>query len=122
MRRANLPAVTLEIGKPHVIRQNENDIRPAARVRRAAATGGGCDDQRENQSNPRVAPDLEDGSIENNPFLNGAAIAINIEAFGNREMFEAEAERLGKDIAVLPRADGVDKIMLPGERGACTSC
>lgn len=68
-------------------------------------------------SNPRVAPDLEDGSIENNPFLNGAAIAINVEAFGNQAMFEAEAERLGKDIAALPRADGVDKIMLPGERG-----
>ena len=53
-------------------------------------------------SNPRVAPDLEDGSIENNPFLNGAAIAINVEAFGNQATFEAEAERLGRDIAVLP--------------------
>ena len=68
-------------------------------------------------SNPRLAPDLEDGSIENNPFLNGAAIAINVEAFGSRDMFEAEAARLGQQIAKLPRAEGVDKIMLPGERG-----
>ena len=53
-------------------------------------------------SNPRLAPDLEDGSIENNPFLNGAAIAINVEAFGSRDMFEAEAARL-VDADVLAR-------------------
>jgi ureidoglycolate dehydrogenase (NAD+) len=68
-------------------------------------------------SQPRVAPDLEDGSIENNPFLNGSVIAINPDAFGDRVTFEREAERLGRAIAGLPRANGVDKIMLPGERG-----
>ncbi len=68
-------------------------------------------------SNPRIAPDLEDGSIENNPFLNGSVIAINPAAFGDPATFEREAERLGRSIAGLPRADGVDKIMLPGERG-----
>ena len=68
-------------------------------------------------SNPRIAPDLEDGSIENNPFLNGSVIAINPAAFGDAATFEREAARLGRSIAGLPRADGVDKIMLPGERG-----
>jgi ureidoglycolate dehydrogenase (NAD+) len=68
-------------------------------------------------SNPRIAPDLEDGSIENNPFLNGSVVAINLDAFGSADNFEIEAERLGRSIAGLPRADGVDKIMLPGERG-----
>ena len=68
-------------------------------------------------SNPRIAPDLEDGSIENNPFLNGSVIAINPAAFGDRQTFEREAERLGLAIAGLPRAEGVDRIMLPGERG-----
>jgi ureidoglycolate dehydrogenase (NAD+) len=68
-------------------------------------------------SQPRLAPDLEDGSIENNPFLNGSVIAIDIGAFGDRERFEREAARLGAAIAGLPRAEGVDKIMLPGERG-----
>ena len=68
-------------------------------------------------SNPRIAPDLEDGSIENNPFLNGSVIAINPAAFGDRQTFEREAARLGHSIAGLPRAEGVDKIMLPGERG-----
>ncbi|HTS42510.1 MAG TPA: Ldh family oxidoreductase [Xanthobacteraceae bacterium] len=68
-------------------------------------------------SNPRIAPDLEDGSIENNPFLNGAVMAINIAAFGDPDGFEREAERLGRAIAGLPRAEGADRIMLPGERG-----
>src|SRR5262245_54473711 len=50
-------------------------------------------------SNPRLAPDLEDGSIENNPFLNASVVAINIAAFGDPERFRREAERLGRSIA-----------------------
>ena len=68
-------------------------------------------------SHPRIAPDLEDRSIEDNPFLNGAVMAINVGAFGDAAMFEREAERLGKAIVALPRAEGIEKIMLPGERG-----
>jgi ureidoglycolate dehydrogenase (NAD+) len=67
--------------------------------------------------NPRLAPDLEDRSIEDNPFLNGTVIAVDVAAFGSQEMFECEAERLGKAIAALPRAKGVDRILMPGERG-----
>ena len=44
-------------------------------------------------------------------------IAIDPGAFGDRDRFLREAERLGTAIAGLARADGVDKIMLPGERG-----
>jgi len=68
-------------------------------------------------SHPRIAPDLENWSIGDDPFLNGSVIAIDIGGFGDRERFEREAERLGKAIAGLARAEGVDKIMLPGERG-----
>ena len=68
-------------------------------------------------SQPRIAPDLESWSIGDDPFLNGTAIAIDIGGFGDPERFAAEAERLGRAIARLARADGVDKIMLPGERG-----
>ena len=68
-------------------------------------------------SNPRIAPDLEDQSIEDNPFLNGSVVAINPAAFGDQDMFEREAERLGNAVAAQPRADGVERIMLPGERG-----
>jgi LDH2 family malate/lactate/ureidoglycolate dehydrogenase len=68
-------------------------------------------------SNPRIAPDLEDWSVETNPFLNGAVIAIDIGGFGDKAGFESEAARLGRAIAGLARAEGVDRIMLPGERG-----
>jgi ureidoglycolate dehydrogenase (NAD+) len=44
-------------------------------------------------------------------------IAIDPGAFGDRDRFLREAERLGVAIAGLARAEGADKIMLPGERG-----
>ena len=68
-------------------------------------------------SHPRIAPDLESWAIGDDPFLNGTVIAIDIGGFGDPDRFAAEAERLGTAIAGLARADGVDKIMLPGERG-----
>jgi ureidoglycolate dehydrogenase (NAD+) len=68
-------------------------------------------------SEPRIAPDLESWAIGDDPFLNGSVVAINLDAFGSRDRFEREAERLGMAIAGLARADGVEKITLPGERG-----
>jgi ureidoglycolate dehydrogenase (NAD+) len=68
-------------------------------------------------SEPRIAPDLESWAIGDDPFLNGSVIAIDPGAFGDRDRFLREAERLGTAIAGLARAEGVDKIMLPGERG-----
>jgi ureidoglycolate dehydrogenase (NAD+) len=68
-------------------------------------------------SEPRIAPDLESWAIGDDPFLNGSVIAIDPGAFGDRDRFLREAERLGVAIAGLARAEGVDKIMLPGERG-----
>ncbi len=68
-------------------------------------------------SHPRIAPDLETWAIGDDPFLNGSVVAIDPAAFGDRDMFLREAERLGTAIVGLARADGVDKIMLPGERG-----
>jgi ureidoglycolate dehydrogenase (NAD+) len=65
----------------------------------------------------RIAPDLESWAIGDDPFLNGAVIAIDIAGFGNPDKFAAEAERLGTAISGLARAEGVAKIMLPGERG-----
>jgi ureidoglycolate dehydrogenase (NAD+) len=68
-------------------------------------------------SEPRLAPDLESWAIGDDPFLNGSVVAIDPGAFGDRTKFLREAERLGMAIASLARADGVDRIMLPGERG-----
>jgi ureidoglycolate dehydrogenase (NAD+) len=65
----------------------------------------------------RIAPDLESWAIGDDPFLNGTVIAIDIAGFGDPDRFAAEAERLGKSIAGLARAEGVKQIMLPGERG-----
>jgi ureidoglycolate dehydrogenase (NAD+) len=68
-------------------------------------------------SEPRIAPDLENWAIGDDPFLNGSVVAIDPAAFGDRDRFLREAERLGIAIAGLARAEDVDKIMLPGERG-----
>jgi len=68
-------------------------------------------------SAPRIAPDLESWAIGDDPFLNGSVVAIDPAAFGDRDRFEREAERLGRAIAALPRAKGVERIYLPGERG-----
>jgi ureidoglycolate dehydrogenase (NAD+) len=65
----------------------------------------------------RIAPDLESWAIGDDPFLNGTVIAIDIGGFGDPDRFAREAERLGTAIAGLARAEGVAKIMLPGERG-----
>ena len=66
-------------------------------------------------SEPRIAPDLESWAIGDDPFLNGSVIAIDPGAFGDRDRFLREAERLGTAIAGLARAEGVKKIMLPGD-------
>jgi ureidoglycolate dehydrogenase (NAD+) len=68
-------------------------------------------------SESRIAPDLESWAIGDDPFLNGSVVAIDPAAFGDRSMFEREAERLGRAIAALPRAEGIERIYLPGERG-----
>lgn len=68
-------------------------------------------------SESRIAPDLESWAIGDDPFLNGSVVAIDPGAFGDCDVFEREAERLGIAIADLARAKGVDRIYLPGERG-----
>ena len=66
--------------------------------------------------NPRIAPALE-GDGANDPFMNGVAMVIDMAAIGDLAAFRREADRLGDVIATLPPAPGVDKVMLPGERG-----
>ena len=68
--------------------------------------------------NPIVATALEGGGSLDNPFLNGVAMAIDLSAFGDAESIRREADRLGDAIADLPAAEGVESILLPGERGA----
>jgi ureidoglycolate dehydrogenase (NAD+) len=68
--------------------------------------------------NPIVATALAAGGKLDEPFLNGVAIAIDLSAFGDVDAIRADADRLGEAVANLPAAEGVDRVLLPGERGA----
>jgi ureidoglycolate dehydrogenase (NAD+) len=68
-------------------------------------------------ANPLVAPALASGGAAESPVLNGVVIAVDLAAMGSLDAFTSEAERLGNAVAALPRADGVERILLPGERG-----
>jgi ureidoglycolate dehydrogenase (NAD+) len=67
--------------------------------------------------NPLISLALLSGGLADNPFLNGVAIAVDLAAIGDLGTFTAEVDRLGDAIVGLPRAAGVDRILLPGERG-----
>jgi ureidoglycolate dehydrogenase (NAD+) len=66
---------------------------------------------------PLISLALLSGGLADNPFLNGVAIAVDLAAIGDLDTFTAEVDRLGDAITGLPRAVGVDRILLPGERG-----
>jgi ureidoglycolate dehydrogenase (NAD+) len=57
------------------------------------------------------------GGLAEDPFLHGVAIAVDLAAIGDLERFTTEVDRLGDAITGLPRAAGVERILLPGERG-----
>jgi ureidoglycolate dehydrogenase (NAD+) len=65
--------------------------------------------------NPIIAPALAAGGKLDAPFLNGVAIAVDLAAFGDRIL--AEADLLARRIAALPPDEQVERIYLPGERG-----
>ncbi|HVY58833.1 MAG TPA: Ldh family oxidoreductase [Xanthobacteraceae bacterium] len=67
-------------------------------------------------SNPRIAPALA-GTGPEDPLMNAVAMAVDLAALGDADAFGEEADRLGEAITALPRAEGVDRILLPGERG-----
>jgi ureidoglycolate dehydrogenase (NAD+) len=66
---------------------------------------------------PLISLALLSGGLAEDPFLNGVAIAVDLAAIGDLDKFTAEVDRLGDAITGLPRAAGVDRILLPGERG-----
>jgi ureidoglycolate dehydrogenase (NAD+) len=67
--------------------------------------------------NPLISLALLSGGLAENPVLNGVAIAVDLAALGDLDKFTAEVDRLGDAITGLPRAEGVERILLPGERG-----
>ena len=71
-------------------------------------------------SNPIVAEVLEGTAEGKRHRQNAFALTIDIARFGDPRAFRREAERLIKVLKALPRAAGVDEILMPGERGRRT--
>ncbi|HUT48836.1 MAG TPA: Ldh family oxidoreductase [Alphaproteobacteria bacterium] len=65
---------------------------------------------------PLVAAALSGDSPTYN-VQNAAAIAVDPAAFITADGFADEVEELATALAALPRAEGVDEILMPGERG-----
>jgi ureidoglycolate dehydrogenase (NAD+) len=68
-------------------------------------------------ANPLVARALVEKNLADNPVQNGLAIAVDLSVFGDLDQFTSEVDQLGDAIVALPRAEGVERIFLPGERG-----
>lgn len=68
--------------------------------------------------NPLIAAALTaGGGFPDTPVLNGAAIAVDLAALGDLTGFTDAVDGLGDALLQLPRADGVERLYLPGERG-----
>jgi len=70
--------------------------------------------------NPIAAEVLEGTAEGRRHRQNCLALAIDIARFGDPRAFQREAQRLIGVLKALPRAAGVDEILMPGERGRRT--
>ena len=64
--------------------------------------------------NPVLAPALAGAKGTR---MNGTAIALDVQAFGAPGDFESEVDALADAVATQPTAPGVERLLLPGERG-----
>jgi ureidoglycolate dehydrogenase (NAD+) len=64
--------------------------------------------------NPAIAPALRG---EASYVMNGIAIAVDLAAFGDAAEIRASVDDLAATVAAQPRAEGVEALALPGERG-----
>jgi ureidoglycolate dehydrogenase (NAD+) len=64
--------------------------------------------------NPVLAPAL---AGRKGSHMNGIAIALDLAAFGDPAEFTAGVDALAAAVAAQPRAAGVDRLLVPGERG-----
>jgi ureidoglycolate dehydrogenase (NAD+) len=70
--------------------------------------------------NPIAAEVLEGTARGERHRQNCLALAIDVARFGDPSAFQREARRLIRVLKALPRAAGVDEILMPGERGRRT--
>jgi ureidoglycolate dehydrogenase (NAD+) len=68
-------------------------------------------------TNPLIEPVLRTGRPLQGRPMNGLTVAVDLAAFGDVDVFRANVDALIESIAALPRAEGVERIYLPGERG-----
>ncbi len=68
--------------------------------------------------NPILVDTLEGTELANKHRQNAFLIAIDVAAFGLLDDFTTSLERTIKDLKALPRQEGVDEILMPGERGS----
>lgn len=68
-------------------------------------------------NNPLVEPNIRPGANPTGYRQNGLAAAIDISAFTDLDTYRSEIDQLAKGLKALPKADGVDEIYAPGERG-----
>ena len=68
-------------------------------------------------ANPLIAETLEETEEGKKHRQNAFLIAIDIAAFGGLDLFGVNLERTMTDLKALPRQEGVDEILMPGERG-----
>ena len=71
-------------------------------------------------SNPIAAEVLEGTAEGRRHRQNCLALAIAIARFGDPRSLQRETQRLIGTLKALPRAAGVDEILMPGERGRRT--
>ncbi|MCZ6591437.1 MAG: Ldh family oxidoreductase [Alphaproteobacteria bacterium] len=68
-------------------------------------------------ANPLIEPLIRPGADPSGFRQNGLAVAIDIQAFVGLDDYGKQVDDLAEAITALPRADGVDEIYAPGERG-----
>ncbi|SFR05858.1 Ldh family oxidoreductase [Poseidonocella sedimentorum] len=64
-------------------------------------------------SNPAISGVLSGGKGA----MNGAALAIRVEAFADPDVFATQIAELVSSLKALPKAPATDQILMPGERG-----
>ena len=67
--------------------------------------------------NPIISEDLLDPKPGDQHRQNGLVVAVDIAAFTDPREYEAQVDRLVEALKTLPKAEGVDEILVPGERG-----
>jgi len=64
-------------------------------------------------NNPLLVPALRDGNFDHNQ--NSVVAAIDIGLFGDVESYKENVDELIGELKALPKAEGVDEILMPGE-------